>query len=170
MNEIEVAFNPQNIIVSALQPVLGVSLEKPIGRDIIQGMDYESGEWKQNGQATSKTIYFTKQHKKAPCLFLVYAAPGTIGTNILCGELLVDYLKLHGSALQTTLSQAKYGFQFLWTANAGQSIMQISTTFTNSTDIERYLTNTSALFAPLSVGTYLATNRKYSWIAIWMPE
>lgn len=170
MSDLDVLINPPEILASALQPALGIALETPIGREIIQGMDYESGEWKQNGQATSKTISFTKQHKKAPCLFLVYAAPGTIGTNILYGELFVDYLQLHGSALQTTLSQAKYGVRILWYPVAASTIGQNITSFTNSTDMTSIATNTSFLFAPVSSGMYLATNRKYSWIAIWMPE
>ena len=49
-----VSFDPQEIVVSALAPILGADIQDPVGREIVYGMDYETGSWTQNGNVTSK--------------------------------------------------------------------------------------------------------------------
>lgn len=166
-----VAFNPQEIIVSALAPVLDAKIENPVGRDIIQGMDFESGEWTQNGNVTSKTISFSRQHEKPPILFLVYASPGAINTYTAYGELFINYVRLLGAALQTTLTQAKFGMRISWTTSSSTSqISQSVTNITTADGLSEYATNENFTFSSFVSSVYIRTNKKYKWIAVFMPE
>lgn len=151
--------------------VLVANILNPIGRDIVQGMDYETGEWTQIGNLTSETISFSRQHEKPPVLFLVYASPGTINANTAFGELFVNYVRLLGVALQTTLTQAKYGVRILWTTFSSTSqISQSVTNITTADGLSGYATNENFTFSSFESTVYIRTNKKYKWIAVFMPE
>ena len=166
-----VSFDPQEIVVSALAPILGADIQDPVGREIVYGMDYETGSWTQSGNVTSKKIFFSRQHEKPPVLFLVYASPGAINANTAFGELFVNYVRLFGVALQTTSTQAKFGMRMSWTT--GSSTSQVSQSVTNITTadgLSGYATNEDLTFSSFASTTYIRSGRKYSWIAVFMPE
>ena len=166
-----VSFDPQEIVVSALAPALNADIQNPIGRDIIQGMDYETGEWTQTGNVTSKTISFSRQHEKPPILFLVYASPGAINTYTAYGELFINYVRLFGVALQTTSTQAKFGMRMSWTTSGSTSqISQSVTNITTADGLNGYATNEDFTFSSFVSSVYIRTNKKYKWIAVFMPE
>ena len=170
MSDLDVLINPPEILASALQPALGIALETPIGREIIQGMDYESGSWTENGNTYFIHHRFTKQHKNPPVIFLVHAASGQLTGGMTYGELFVNYLKLL-HALQITTTTAKYGLCIYWTTGSSpSSISQSVTNITSKSGLDSYATNEYFQFGSSSMSTQIKNGKKYSWIAIWMPE
>lgn len=168
MSELEVIFKPQDIIASALQPALAVTMENAVFREIIQGMDYETGEWTQNGNATHITVSFQREHDEPPVLVLVYAHAGQIPTYTIFGQMFINYLNLLGYATQTSTSQAKFGQKMLWsTGSSNSSIGQNTTNITSKEGLADYATKDSFYFGNSSGSSYIRNNRKYSWIAIW---
>ena len=168
MSDLEIIFDPQDVVACALQPALGVTLETPIAREIIQGMDYEVGEWTQSGNALNVTKQFQRQHDDPPVFVLVYANVGQITANTTFGQLFVNYVKLLGYALQTSYNQAKFGQRMFWTSGSStSSVSQNTTNITSNEELVNFATNESFYFGSSSGSNYIRNGRKYKWFAIW---
>lgn len=163
-----ITFNPQEIVVSALAPVLGVDIQNQVDRTIIQGMDYESGEWTQSGNALNVTLRFQRHHDDPPVFVLVYASVGQITANTTFGQLFINYVKLLGYALQTSYNQSKFGQKMLWTTGSStSSVSQNTTNITSNEGLADCATNEFYYFGSSSGSNYIRNGRKYKWIAIW---
>ena len=172
MSDLDVLLDPKEIVVSALAPALGITLENPIGREIIQGMDYESGKWTENGNTYFVQHRFTRQHNNAPILFLVHASTSgtTFKSSTLYGQLFIDYYNLLGYAPRySNTPQFRYASNIIWTTESSTtSISQEISTITSRTSLTNYATNEYFVFG--NANKYIRDGLVYNWVAIFMPE
>lgn len=167
----DVIITPQALAVSALSSALGVDIQNPIGRDIIQGMDYESGSWTEIGNTRFLTHNFSRQHKNPPFMFLVHASVGQIRASTTYGQMFINYLSLLGFAPMISYTQAKYGTEIYWTTGSSTTtIGQSVTSITSKTALDNYATNERFQFGSSSLSSYIRDGVKYNWVAAFMPE
>ena len=164
-----VSFDPQEIVVSALAPVLGAEILNPVGRDIIQGMDYESGKWTENGNTLKLNHNFTREHENPPFMFIVHSSRTSLSRNTMYGQLFINYFKLLGFAPFVSNLQARYGMNIFWTVTSStSSISQSVNTITSREMLDTYATNKYFTFGDNSV--YIRDKLVYNWVAVFMPE
>lgn len=164
-----ISFDPQEIVVSALAPVLDAEILNPVGRDIIQGMDYESGKWTENGNTHILHHSFSRAHKNPPCMFMVHASRTNLAKNTMYGQLFINYYRLLGIVPMVAPISSKYGMNVLWTVTSStSSILQGVTTITSMEMLNSYATNEYFVFGDNSV--YIRDKLVYNWIAAFMPE
>lgn len=167
-----VSIDPQEVVASILTPVLNADILNPVGRTIIQGMDYETGAYKSGGNTRFATVPFERQHKKPHFLVLVYSNDEKMIAKTTYGEFFVNYLELFGSALKQAPSYGPvYGTHVTWrTAN---TTTLISTTFGNITveaGLRSLATEENFTFGGGGSDVYIRGAKTYNWIAVFMPE
>ena len=169
----DVIITPQALAVSALSSALGVNIQNPIGRDIIQGMDYESGSWQPAEDIRTATIPFSNQHNNPPYLFLMYSNDRVMISRSYYGKLFINYLLFFGAALRNAPTlPAQYGMIVQWyTPNSATVITQGIQSLTSEDALATHATNEHIVvgFTDAS-NTYLRRRKIYNWVAAFMPE
>lgn len=166
-----VSFNPQEVVVSVLSTALSADIQNPIGREVIQGMDYESGKWTENGNTYMITHRFSREHNNPPFMFIVHASRTSLTRNTLYGQMFINFFKLFGFAPMVSNLQAKYGLNVLWTVTSStSSISQNVNTITSREMLDTYATNEYFVFKDPSSSLYIRNGLVYNWVAVFMPE
>lgn len=167
-----VSLDPKRVVTSVLTPVLSADILNPVGRDIINGMGYESGTYKPIRDNNTATVSFKKQHKNPPFLILVYSNDEIMITKTTYGELFIDCLELYGAELKKPDPYPPaYGIFVTWrTANTTAIITTSYSTLQSEAALRTHATKTYFVFGGGESDVYVRARKTYDWIAVFMPE
>lgn len=188
-----VEFNPQSIIVSALAPTLEAKVGTLIDRKVIQGLEYESGTWSPESDTINGKISFAKQHSNRPFFAAVCSNHRVeyFDFYTALGCYVISYYDWTGHAIPNAGSgqsnSLTYGYAQMQYCNtisyAVTSMGYMLTADPNVPmitdrlhDIRAFVTPEKILL-PNGANQYQQqgqiewrSNIVYDWLAVWMPE
>lgn len=149
------------------------------------GFEYETGSFTPTSKVTSKTINFSKTHTKPPAIFLAFDATGSAqGSNYEYQQIMafaaIDIYAITKVLWNPYQGAPTYkGIVQSIAANSNSSSYDefrpltygsSDTSQTSSSNATRYYLKESSATIYYSSSRYLNANKKYIWVAIWLPD